>query len=90
MNETNPPVTNLFSKGSHHRNLSVIHIVQNLFRQNKEHRTINLNAQYLVVFKNSRDNFQIIHSAKQTFLARPKVLQEAFLDATFSHTDIFC
>ena len=30
----------LFTKGSHHRNLSVIYIVQNLFDQHKEHRTI--------------------------------------------------
>jgi len=82
MNETNRTVTNLFTKGSHHRNLSVIYIVQNLFNQNKEHRTISLNSHYLVVFKSPRDNSQIIHLAKQAYPARPKVLQEAFLDAT--------
>ena len=82
MNETNRSVTKLFTKVGHHRNLSVIHIVQNLFSQNKEHRTISLNAHYLVVFKNPRDNFQIIHLAKQAFPARPNVLQETFLDAT--------
>ena len=31
MNETNRSVTDLFTKGSHHRNLSVVYIVQNLF-----------------------------------------------------------
>ena len=82
MNETNRSVTDLFTKGSHHRNLSVIHIVQNLFSRNKEHRTISLNAHYLVIFKNPRDNSQILHLAKQAYSSRPKVLQEAFLDAT--------
>jgi len=44
MNETNRSVPELFTKGSHHHNLSIIHIVQNLFNQNKGHRTISLNA----------------------------------------------
>ena len=33
-------LTALFTKGSHHRNLSVILILQNLFHQSKEMRTI--------------------------------------------------
>ena len=60
----------------------MIHIVQNLFNQNKEHRTISLNPHYLVIFKNQCDNSQILHLAKQAYPSRPKVLQEAFLDAT--------
>ena len=35
-------VTSLFMKGSHHRNLIVIYIVQNLFDRHKEHCTISL------------------------------------------------
>jgi hypothetical protein len=35
MNEADDRVTAFFSKGSHHRNLSVIYIVQNLFGKNK-------------------------------------------------------
>ena len=82
MNETNRSVTNLFTKGSHHYNCSVIYIVQNLFNQNKENRTISLNSHYIVVFKNPRDASQIVHLAKQSYPSRPKVVQEAFLDAT--------
>ena len=37
-------IADWFTKKSHHRNVSVIHIVQNLFHQNKEQRTISLNA----------------------------------------------
>ena len=51
MTETDKSVSNLFTKGSHHRNLSVLHLVQNVFDKNKHTRTIILNAHYLVIFK---------------------------------------
>ena len=35
MSETDDRVTKLFTKGSHHRNISVMYIVQNLFGKNK-------------------------------------------------------
>jgi len=41
-------VCNLFTKGSHHRNISVILITQNLFHQGQFCRDISLNAKYLV------------------------------------------
>ena len=65
MTETDKSVSNLFTKGSHHRNLSVLHLVQNVFDKNKHTRTISLNAHYLVIFKNPRDASQITHLAKQ-------------------------
>ena len=46
---------NLFTRGSHYRNLSVIYIVQNLFHQGKNSRSISLNSHYLVLLKNPRD-----------------------------------
>ena len=45
-------ILNLFTKGSHHRNLSVLYIVQNLFHEGKGNRSISLNSHYLVLFKN--------------------------------------
>ena len=56
MAETDSRVTNLFTKKSHHSDTSVIYLVQNLFSKNKESRTISLNAQYMIVFKNPRDS----------------------------------
>jgi len=82
MNETNRSVTDLFTKGSHHRYISVIYIVQNLFNKGKEHRTISLNSHYIVVFKSPRDSSQIIHLAKQAYPTPPKIAQQAFADAT--------
>ena len=55
MHETNDVVTKLFTRLSHHTNTSVIFITQNIFGGGKETRTITLNAQYMVLFKNVRD-----------------------------------
>ena len=82
MTETDKSVSNLFTKGSHHRNLSVLHLVQNIFDKNKYTRTISLNAHYLVIFKNPRDASQITHLAKQMYPGRVHFLQEVFADAT--------
>ena len=60
-------IVNLFTKRSHHRNLSVIYIVQNLFHQGKGNRSIGLNSHYLVLFKNPRDKLQILTLAKQMY-----------------------
>ena len=79
---TDDRVTKLFTKGSHHRSLSVTYIVQNLFGKNKEQRTISLNSHYLVVFKNPRDASQVTHLAKQMYPGKTKYLQEAFKEAT--------
>jgi hypothetical protein len=54
MCETDENDTKLFTKGCHHQNMSVIYIVQNLFHKGKEHRTISLNYNYLVMFKTPR------------------------------------
>ena len=48
-------VCDLFTKGSHQRNISVILITRNLFHQGRYCRNISLNAKYLVVLKNVRD-----------------------------------
>ena len=82
MSETDDRVTKLFTKGSHHRNISVMYIVQNLFGKNKEQRTSSLNSHYLVVFKNPRDASQITHLAKQMYPGKLKYVQESFKDAT--------
>ena len=60
-------IVNLFTRGSHHRNLRVIYIVQNLFHWGKGNRSISLNSHYLVLFKNPRDKLQILTLAKQMY-----------------------
>ena len=60
-------IVNFFSRGSHHRNLSMIYIAQNLFCQGKGSRSISLKRHYLVLFKNPRDKLQILTLAKQMY-----------------------
>ena len=60
-------IVDLFTKGSHHRNLSVIVLVQNIFHQSNGMRTISLNSHYLVLFKNPRDKGQVNILARQIF-----------------------
>lgn len=55
----------IFTKGSHHRNLSVIFVVQNLFHKAKWMRNISLNTHYFVVFKNPRDSAQVKYLGAQ-------------------------
>ena len=75
-------IVDLFTKGNHHKNLSVVLISQNLFHQGRGQRDISLNANYIVVFKNPRDRAQIRHLARQVYPNDPKFLEEAYHDAT--------
>ena len=76
------PVVDIFTKYSHHKNLSVIYLTQNLFHQSKGQRDISLNAHYIVVFRNPRDHSQIAHFARQLYPENSKFIQEAYNDAT--------
>ena len=83
-------ILDLFMKGSHHKNISVIFITQNIFHKGKSQRDISLNTKYIVVYKNPRDRAQIQHLACQVYSEDPKFLQEVYFDATqTSHTYLF-
>ena len=73
---------NLFTKIARHRGVTVICLTQNLFHQGGNHRTRNLNVNYLVIFKNPRDNTVIDFLARQAFPNNKKFLIDAFQDAT--------
>jgi hypothetical protein len=75
-------VSNLFTKGSHHRNLSIILITQNFFMRGKESRNITLNSHYIVLFKNPRDKSLASNIARQIYPNKIKKFQLAFEDAT--------
>lgn len=80
MSEAGDGVSNIFTKLSHHRNVSVIFLTQNLFF--KSQRTMNLNTQYLVLFKNPRDALQVATLGRQMYPGNGKFLVEAFRMAT--------
>lgn len=82
MRESDGKVVDVFSKGSHHRNLSIIFITQNIFHQGKGARDMSLNAHYLVIFKNPRDRSQFQTMARQIYPEDTKFVTEAYNDAT--------
>ena len=51
--------TALFTRDVHHKNVTVLFLSQNLFKQGKNMRDITLNSQYLILFKSVRDVQQI-------------------------------
>lgn len=75
-------VCELFTKGSHHKNISVILITQNVFHQGKFCRDISLNCKYLVLFKNPRDKSQIFPLARQVFPECPSSLVKVYKEVT--------
>jgi hypothetical protein len=75
-------VCDLFTKGSHHRNLSVILITQNFFHQAPHCRDISLNAKYLVALKNVRDRNQFAYLARQVLPEASAGLCAAYREAT--------
>lgn len=81
MHESNSKsIISLFTKGCHHRNLSVIFISQNIFH--KGLREISLNSSYIVFFKNPRDSSSIRYLARQIYPEKSKYVIESYVDAT--------
>ena len=71
-------IVNLFTRGSHHRNLSVIYIVQNVFHQGKGSRSFSLKSHCLVLCKNPRDKLQVL---KQMYPGRTDFFLKQYEEA---------
>lgn len=72
----------LFVEESHHRNISVACILQNGFSKGKENRTMSINTQYIVLFKNSRDQIGASILARQMYPSHPKKFMIKYTEAT--------
>ena len=75
-------VLHLFTKGSHHKNVTCIYLTQNLFPPKKYTRTISLNTHYAVAFKNPRDAVHVRNLAQQEYPGRVPFVMACFQDAT--------
>ena len=78
----------LSTKSSHHKNTSVVFIVQNIFMQSKFSKTISNQAKYIVIFKNVRDINQTKYIGQQVLgngggALLNQVLQEVTNDNKF-------
>jgi hypothetical protein len=59
--------TNLFTRGSHHKNITVIAIKHNLFDNGRFSKTQSLSGRYYGLFNSPRDSNQIAHFGRQIF-----------------------
>jgi hypothetical protein len=77
-----PEILNLFTVGMHHTNTSVFFLTQNIFSKGKFSRDLSLNTNYIINFKNPRDQLQFQVLARQIYGNKSKFLLESFRDAT--------
>ena len=82
MTESNNRLGNFFTKGAHHKNISIIYVTQNLYNSNRDQRTINLNTQYLILFKNPRDILQIKYLGRSILGRGENEFEEIYRHAT--------
>lgn len=63
-------VVDIFTKHSHHRNITVLYLCQDLFPPGKFAKTINRNVHYILAFKNPRDTSGLRTLLQQAFPGR--------------------
>ena len=86
MNDMQPThpclVSDWFTHKFHLYVISIIYLGQNVSHKDPSHRTISLNANYVVRFKNPMDMSQISHLDKQVFSGGNGILTAACQDTT--------
>ena len=75
-------IADLFTKGSHHRNISIVYLTQNVFPQGKACRDIALNTEYLVLFNNPIDRQQVATLARRIYPSTSAMFMKRFEEAT--------
>jgi hypothetical protein len=86
-------LSDLFTKVSHHNNLSVLFLTQNLFPEGKYSRTINRNTQHFFLMRNPRDTRQVMNLASQMFAGDTDFFMACYRDAMlerFNYLAIDC
>ena len=78
----NVELMNLFTTYSHHMGITVIFLLQNIFPPGKYKRTISLNAHYIILLKNPRDEQQVKTLGRQIFPNQSQFFMDAYKRAT--------
>lgn len=79
--ECGESIVSLFTRLSHHYNLSVIVLTQNIFLSNPSFRTMSLNAHYIVLFKAPRSMDQVACLGRQVCPANALFFKESYADS---------
>ncbi len=77
----NKEIVHLFTVGSHHRDISVIFLTQNIYEKGKYARSISLNSHYFILFNNRRDKGQIQYLGRQLFPGDQNFFMEVYEDS---------
>ena len=75
-------VLDIFTKHSHHRNITVLYLCQDMFPPGKFAKSISRNAHYIVAFKNPRDQLGLRNVALQAFPNKWQAVLDVFRRAT--------
>ncbi len=70
MLSNNKDIVELFILGSHHRQVSLFYITQNLFLNDPLYRTMSINSHYFVIFANKRNGRQVQTLAQQIYIGK--------------------
>ena len=81
----NTDIATLFSVHSHHKNISVFIVTQNIFMKGTCSRDINLNSTNMILFNNPRDRQQIRVLGQQMYPKKTLGFMEIFEDAIKQH-----
>lgn len=68
----------LFCLGSHHKNITIVLLLQNIYVQGKHAKSIMMNVHYMLVMNNARDIHQIKNLGRQ--LGMGSTVEEAYND----------
>ena len=71
-------VLDLFTKHSHHQNVTVLYLCQDMFPPGRYAESISRNAHFIVAFKNPRDQLGMKNLLLQAFPTQWQVLQDTF------------
>ena len=72
----------LFTKHSHHQNITVLYLCQDMFPPGKYAKSISRNAQYVIAFKNPRDQLGIRNLLLQAFPTYWKDMMDVYQKVT--------
>lgn len=75
-------VLDLFTKHSHHRNITVLYLCQDMFPPGKYAKSISRNAHYVVAFKNPRDQLGLKNLLLQAFPMTWQDIMQVYSEAT--------
>ena len=72
-------VLDLFTKHSHHQNVTVLYLCQDMFPVGKYAKSISRNAHYIVAFKNPRDQLGVRNVLLQSCPTEWKTVETRFI-----------